>query len=97
MEMYSVWEGEEIGSGDPGASKGVIVARTTVTIDKYWKQAVEKAGDLQINMSQVVRALIKAWVQGDVNVEIRVVQTGSVVVEVEADEAEQELNPATDA
>ena len=68
------------------------MTRTTIVIDKWWSLGIAKAQGMGLNMSQVVRALVKAWVKGDVNVEITVVQVGSVEVEVE-----QESHPATDA
>lgn len=56
--------------------------RTTVVKDKYWLLGIEKAKGIGLNMSQVVRSLVKGWVEGDVNVEIVVEQVDEVAVEV---------------
>lgn len=46
--------------------------RTTVVVDEWWEKAVAKAEESGIYMSQVIRALIKAYVVGDVTIEIEV-------------------------
>ena len=46
--------------------------RTTIVVDRNWKRATAKAKRLGITMSQVMRALIAAWLKGEVHVGIKV-------------------------
>lgn len=55
--------------------------RTTVVVDQHWVKAVRKAAGQDLTISQVVRALVRAYAEGKVDVEIGVSQIGKVLVQ----------------
>ena len=74
------------------------IKRTTITIDNNWNKGVKKAARMGLRMSQVVRALVKSWVEGDIYVRVYAGQTKDIVDDIEeAGDVEQESNPVIGA